>query len=214
MADSWDDDVDGLLTDVDDLLYSKYKIHVKDLLNNPYRFGNFNNIVNITELMKSDVDDYINGFIDLMKNEVKKLNDDELKATAVTSQISQTLSLAAKQKNIPIITPVSYSPDQTRTEIILIENNDQNLTLLLQKLIENAILVIDTTIKYENYKFGNWTIITQNGKNYNIQLNINSNMLLKIMQSKKTIDNLFDNAGTIVKEIASAQPSTPKNNKK
>ncbi|MCL5433620.1 MAG: hypothetical protein M1538_01410 [Candidatus Marsarchaeota archaeon] len=211
MAELWDNDVDEILSDVDESIYAKYKIHVKDLLNNPYKFSNVNNISKVIELIKADIDDYINGFTDLMLKEKKELNDIELRADALTKQISQFISLNSKQNNVPVITPVIYIPEPTKTELIYIENIDTNISTFLQTIIPKAVFIVNTSTKYENYNFGDWTIVMQNGKNYNIKIFINQNMLIKILRSKENIGNLFAGAKMVINEIiaGSSKPTTP-----
>ncbi|MGC8648700.1 MAG: hypothetical protein ACP5UN_00560 [Candidatus Micrarchaeia archaeon] len=203
MADLWDDSTDQMLSDIDGAIYSDYNIHIKELLSNPYKFVNETDILTKIDKMKADSDSYIDDLLSSLSIEKKDFDNKAASAHAVTNQLNQMIALTAKQKNIPIIKPTLFFIDQTKLDVIYIEKNDTNIISLINKIFPSTTYISDMGITYKGYNFGDWTFVTETGKNYNIKIYIPANVTFQIEQNRDKIDMLFDSAKNAVAEIIS-----------
>jgi|GEM_PF-1834852 len=203
MADLWNDSTDMLLNDVDGFIFDSYKVHIKELLSNPYRFVEETNILDKIDKIKADVDDYIDTLLKTLVDERRDFENKAAAANALTNQLSQMISLAAKQKNIPVIKPTLFFIDQTKLDIIYIEKSDQNITALINKILPITTYISDTSVTYKGYSFGDWTFATDSSKNYEIRVNIPSNMVFQLEQSRDTVDGLLTGTKKAIAEMIS-----------
>jgi len=203
MADLWNDSTDMLLNDVDGFIFDSYKVHIKELLSNPYRFVEETNILDKIDKIKADVDDYIDTLLKTLVDERRDFENKAAAANALTNQLSQMISLAAKQKNIPVIKPTLFFIDQTKLDIIYIEKSDQNITALINKILPITTYISDTSVTYKGYSFGDWTFATDSSKNYEIRVNIPSNMIFQLEQSRDTVDGLLTGTKKAIAEMIS-----------
>ena len=203
MADLWNDSTDMLLNDVDGFIFDSYKVHIKELLSNPYRFVEDTNILDKIDKIKADVDDYIDTLLKTLVDERRDFENKAAAANALTNQLSQMISLAAKQKNIPVIKPTLFFIDQTKLDIIYIEKSDQNITALINKILPITTYISDTSVTYKGYSFGDWTFATDSSKNYEIRVNIPSNMVFQLEQSRDTVDGLLTGTKKAIAEMIS-----------
>jgi hypothetical protein len=201
MANPWDDATDQILSNIDSITYNNYKIHIKELLSNPYKFVNETDILTKIDKLRADSDSYINNLLNSLVAEKNDFNNKAANAHAVTNQLNQMITLMAKQKNIPIIKPVLFFIDQTKLDIIYIEKNDTNIVSLINKIFPITTYISDTSIAYRGYNFGDWTFVTESGKNYNIKIYIPNNAIFQIEQNRDNIDMLFDSAKNAISEI-------------
>ena len=203
MADLWNDSTDMLLNDVDGFIFDSYKVHIKELLSNPYRFVEETNILDKIDKIKADVDDYIDTLLKTLVDERRDFENKAAAANALTNQLNQMISLAAKQKNIPVIKPTLFFIDQTKLDIIYIEKSDQNITALINKILPITTYISDTSVTYKGYSFGDWTFATDSSKNYEIRINIPSNMVFQLEQSRDTVDGLLTGTKKAIAEMIS-----------
>ena len=192
MADLWSDYTDGMISDIDDELGTKYKMSVRRFLSDPGKYAKQEGISITMGNMQEDVDGIIDEQLKDYAAEQKSLMDDAAKADSITTQITQTLNLKAKQNKLPLIRPVMVERDETHDEVVYINSVESGTLMLIDKLTDNADFVADFTYPYKNYKIGNWLFCGE--KNYTLRVYLQPSEVLYIENGKNEIDALFNNA--------------------
>jgi hypothetical protein len=199
MAELWSDYTDMLISGIDKQLGSKYKFSLAALLTNPNKYASQPNIQISIGNMKEDVDKYIDDKVKAMADEQKDLDDAASKADSVTGQLSRSISMQAKQNNIPMIRPVSIDRNTDREETIYIDTIDTGVSSLVQKLVSSAILVVDLSAGYKNYNIGSW--LFSGSKNYVLNVYMPDSTLLALEASRLEINGLLELASNTIKGL-------------
>ena len=197
MADLWSDYSDVVISNADAALGNKYKIKIRDFLAAPMRYAGQTNIVTTAQNMKEDLDKYIDKIYDGLKDERTDFNDAASKADSVTSQLAQNISLQAKQNRVPIITPAQIVREESNDEVIYVDKVDSGVFSMIEKLVLSSTYIADTTSKYGSYSIGEW--LFSGSKNYVLRAYLPDSPILTIDASKEELDQIFDNAISIIK---------------
>jgi hypothetical protein len=171
---------------------SKFGIDIEEFLRNPQGFSNDQDIANKIEQIEAELSEDIDEIIKSMGDAQKRFNDDMAKADAVSKKLGQAISIQARQLGIPMITPKD-TDGFDNTEMIYVDNADDNTLALAQKLLGMSNFVIGGALTYNEYKVSDWTFAT-NSKNYAIRINIPSNPVLDMEYAKTEITDAIDAA--------------------
>ncbi|HUC38880.1 MAG TPA: hypothetical protein VL944_01995 [Candidatus Acidoferrum sp.] len=198
MADLWSDYTDALIKDIDQRIGNKYKLSVRDLLSNLDRYSSQPNISATISNLKEESNKYIDGLLDGMKPQAKEMDDSMAKASEITRQLAQNISMQAKQNNKPVIKPVELTRNRDMEEIIQVDNVNDQLLKLAERLVEQSNFVADFTFAYKNYNVGSWLFST-NSKDYTINVFLPSNSALDLEVGRQELNDLFDSAMSFVR---------------
>ncbi len=196
MAEHWSDYTDFVLTSIDKKISTKYKISLKKLLSGPSKFSSQPNIQATIKNLAEEVNSFIDTAIASMPDAKKALADSVLKADAVTRQLSQNISMQAKQHKVPVVTPVSIIRDETKEEIISVNDSTPDVLALVEKLAASSMLVADFSYAYQNASIGSW--LFSGHKNYILEVFVPDNDVAMLEASRIEITDLLAAAGVMI----------------
>ncbi len=192
MAENWSDYTDIMLTEVSSRLGQKYKVDLKKMLANPANYKGQANIWITFSNMKEDTNKILNDMTQEVKDQQQELIAAVTKADAITSQLSQNISMQAKQHNTPLIKPVQINRDGTGDETIFVDSVDPSILTFIDKMATNASYIADYSFMYKDRKIGSWLFSGE--KSYMLTVYIPMNDAYLLDQSKEEINGLFDSA--------------------
>ncbi len=199
MADLWSDYSDGIIKNVDKQIGVKYKLTLRSLLMDPSKYVSQPNIQMTIENLKEEVGKYFDGRVNEMEVEKKAFEDAAMRSDALTGQLSQSISIQARQNNVPMIKPVAVERDTDEEEKIYIDSVDNSVIALVSKLVLSSLLIADFTTTYGNYKAGEW--LFSGHKNYVLSVYMPSNGYLQLQSSRDEIIALLDTASGFIKGL-------------
>jgi hypothetical protein len=198
MAELWSDYTDIIITDMDSALGAKYgKVNVRKFLSSPAKYAALPNISSDAQRMKSDANEYLDGVLEGLSEQKARLDDGLLKADSLTGQLSQSISMLAKQNRIPVIKPAFMERNTADDQVIYIDSVDSGVAALIEKLVANAVYIADRTDTYENRRVGEWLFGGQNS--YIVKVYVPQNEVMLVQGAKDEINSLFDVAINFVK---------------
>lgn len=198
MAELWTDYTDSLIDRIDGKLKDKYKFSLRDFLSTPDKYSKNPNIEMTLSNMKEDIDKYIDDMITSMPQDSKALQTNITKCNSVTIAVAQTISNVTKQNKIPFIKPVTVDRDFARDETIYIDNADQSMMALINKLAEDSKFVCDFSTSYKDYTLGEWFF--SGTKNYTVTIYLEPNEVLSLETSKEELDSIMEASIASVKK--------------
>ncbi len=199
MAELWSDYTDGILKNLDKQVSMKYKLTLRSLLTDPAKYASQPNMHMTIENLKEEVHNYVEGRVKEMGAEKKAFEDALMRADAVTSQLGQSIVIQARQNNVPIIKPVTLDRDTDDDERIYIDSVDNNIIALLNKLVMSAMLIVDSTTTFGNYKVGEW--LFSGHRHYVLVAYLPSNSYVLLQQSQDELINLLNTASSFIKGL-------------
>jgi hypothetical protein len=199
MADLWSDYTDMLITGIDKQLGSKYKFSLRAMLTDPVKYATQPNVQITIENLKEDVDKYLDERSTALATEQKELEDQAAKADSITGQLSRSITMNAKQSNVPVIKPVTLDRDTAKEKAIYIDNIDSNVNTLVEKLVSASILIADLGTVYKNYKFGSW--LFSGNKDYVLSVYVPDSSFLMLEASRIELDGLLLSASSFIKGL-------------
>jgi len=197
MADMWSDNADVIIRAVDKNIVSNYGFSLSDFFTDPSKFASKPNILTTVSNIKEYVENYVNGQLEGLDDQRKKLNDDAAKCNAITSQLSQAIISEAKQSKIPVIKSDTVVHDESKDEIIYVKNATGDLLRLAERLVDSSLLVVDMTTDYNGSLIGEW--LFSGSKNYVMRVDLDPNPILSLEQGMNEINQIFDAATDYIK---------------
>ncbi|MCW6159476.1 MAG: hypothetical protein LVQ95_00075 [Candidatus Micrarchaeales archaeon] len=197
MAALWSDYTDGVITNIDDSLKGKYKFTVREFLTNPAKFAKQPNIETTAGNMQDDALKFVDTALAGMTAQKAKLDSDVSKADSATKQLSQSISMQAKQYKIPVVRPALTYRDQTKDEIIYVDTVDTSITALVEKLVSSSKYITDSTVRYGNSSVGEWYF--SGDKQYVLRVYLPPNEALSLQGTRDELALLFDTAKDFIK---------------
>ncbi len=199
MADLWSDYTDILITEIDKQIGSKYKFSLRSLLTDPTKYAAQQNVQITIENVKEDVDKYLDDKAGTMAEEQKALNDEAAKADSITGQLNRSMTMNAKQNNVPIIKPAAMDRDPTREKRIYINTIDGSVTALIEKLVASSMFIADFSTAYKEYSFGSW--LFSGNHDYALSVFVPDNPILLLEASRAELDGLLLSASNFIKGL-------------
>ncbi len=197
MAALWSDYTDGVMTNIDDSLKGKYKFTLREFLTNPAKFAKQPNIEATAGNMQDDALKFVDTALAGMTAQKAKLDSDVSKADSATKQLSQSISMQAKQYKVPIVRPALTYRDQTKDEIIYVDSVDTGITALVEKLVSSSKYITDSTVRYGNSSVGEWYFSGE--KQYVLRVYLPPNEALSLQGTRDELALLFDTAKDFIK---------------
>ncbi len=198
MADLWSGYTDALIKQIDKGLGDKYKMSIGELLTNIDRYAKQQNIQTTVSNMQEDVNRHIDGMLKGMPEQVKAMEESMAKANEMTRQLSQNISMQARQHSVPFVKPFDVVRNTGTEETVQIDNIDDQVLRLVERLTDGAIMVVDFSASYKDYNIGSW-LFDRPDKNYNISVYIAPNDATSLEMSREELDDLFTAASNFVR---------------
>jgi hypothetical protein len=193
MAKMFNADTEQLLKRITPAIKSKYDLNINELVANPQKFAGDASIPDKIDGIKADVSTSIDGIIASMGDAEKELDGEMSKADSISKKLIQQVSIHSKQNNIPVITPYLAERDDKINENIYIDNADDPVLTLIERLVSNSIFILSSTTSYKDYQIAEFTFVT-NSKDYTIRININLNTVFDLEYSRTEILDALDAA--------------------
>ena len=186
-----DDVIDMLEPEISE----KYNISLKLLVTDPLSIENKDDAANKIADIKGDVENYL----DKLSAQSAEKPDELIKTLGNINDISIKLENAiitnAHEKQIPILN-ATLSRARKKDEVINIENFDENVMLLVNKLLATSLFAINESYTYKEYKIGSW--IFSSAKNYSLQVFLAAHELMIIDYAKTELENMLEQASSIL----------------
>lgn len=199
MAELWSDYTDFVLTSLDKTFADKYKLQIRDIISNPDKYASQKDIEKTLTNMREDANSYIDSSISTMPEEKTALEDALAKADSITKQISDNLSVRAKQYKVPIVKPVSVEREVVKDEVISIDSANSDTLALIEKLTESSSYIADMTYTYNESLVGSWFF--SGSKNYVLDIFMPDNDVALLEASRAEINDLIDSVLAVIRGI-------------
>jgi hypothetical protein len=183
-------------------------VSARDILTKPAFYVSKSNIETTFSNIREDVENYIEELAKGMEDDKKDMEKDGLKCDAVTKQLSQNISMQAKQNNIPIIKPVSIDRNTDGEEVVYINNVDNGIIALIAKLSTSTSFIADFSTVYKTYNLGQWLFDGQ--KNYVINVAMEPNAYMDLDSAKEEINVIMDGIEGYFKNAGSSDAGQEK----
>ncbi len=201
MAEFWSDYTDSLISDIDEELGSKYgKMNLRKFLTNPAKFAGQPNFSADSQNLRKDTESYIDAMFEGLGKEKQDFEDSLLKADTMTAQLSNNISMQARQLKIPIIKPAMVERDDSTDEKFYVDTVNTDVFALIEKLVSNAIYIADNTYTYMDRKVGDW--LFGGSRNYVLRVYVPQNQAMLLTDAREEINGIFDAASGTVKKQA------------
>lgn len=198
MAEQWTGYASMIINYVEPGIKDKYKLSLTDLLSDPDSYiakpDMWIAVENISEFIKG----YVNDMISKMPKDKAALEKDAMKCDSITKQISQNISMQAKQNKVPFIKADSIERDTSKDEVINISTVDADILKLVEKLMAEAHFVSDFSSNYEEYKIGDW--LFSGAKNYVIRVNMQPNSVLDLEVGREEVLDMLTGIQNAIKK--------------
>jgi hypothetical protein len=199
MADLWSDYTDMLIAGIDKQFSSKYKFSLRALLTDPTKYASQQNVQVTIDNMKEEADKYLDDRVTALGAEQKDFDDAAAKADSISGQLARSITMNAKQNNVPVITPVAVDRDMTREKRVYIDTIDSSVTMLIEKLAASSMLIANLSTTYKEYTFGSW--LFSGNKDYVVSVFVPDSSLLMLEASRIELDGLLLSASSFIKGL-------------
>ncbi|OWP53275.1 hypothetical protein Micr_00683 [Candidatus Micrarchaeum sp.] len=198
----WSENTNDLIESLAPVINDKYGIALKDILINPAFYVSKKDIETTFSSIRNEVDDYVETTMKGLEDEKKNFEKDGLKCDAVSKQLTQSITMLAKQNNIPVIKPVSIDRNVDNEEVIYVNNIDSGLTALITKLASASSFIADFSTTYKTYSLGQW--LFDGHKNYVINVSLEQNSYMDLDQARDELKVIMDGIDAYFKGQGSA----------
>ena len=198
----WSENTNDLVESLAPVINDKYGIALKDILINPAFYVSKKDIETTFSGIRDEVDDYVETAMKGLEDEKKNFEKDGLKCDAVSKQLAQSITMLAKQNNIPVIKPVSIDRNVDNEEVIYVNNIDSGLTALMTKLASASSFIADFSTTYKTYSLGQW--LFDGHKNYVINVSLEQNSYMDLDQARDELKVMMDGIDAYFKGQGSA----------
>ena len=198
MADAENNDfADNIIDILEPQISEKYNISLKMLLTDPLSIENKKDTIEKITDIKTDINSYIDTLISESSEKESELNKLLENINDVSLKLDAFIKKNATEKNIPVLKAI-YSRNTKKDKIINIENFEENVTLLVNKLLSASLFVIDESYKYKEYDVGAWIFSSNN--DYAIEVFLPPQELMIIESARIELNNLIDQTNAILSD--------------
>ena len=194
----WSDNANVIIEDIAPDIKDKYNIDLKDLLMKPEFYVSKKGIEVTVDNINEDINNYMADMESSMQDDKKDFEKDGLKCDAVSKQLSQNISMQAKQNNIPLIKPLDIERDTEIEEVIQINNIDNGVMALISKLSSLSNFIADFSSNYKTYSMGRW--LFDGKKNYVVNVSLEPNAYAEFDIAREEITALVNNVRDYLKQ--------------
>ncbi len=197
MAELWSDYTDSVIDGVDKKIGSKYGISLRDLLTDPGKFSSKQNVSNTISNLQEEANSYLDAMIASMPEQKRAFENAGAKCDSTSKQLSQAVTMQARQNKVPVMNPASITKDDTMDETIFINAFDTTTSALIDKLLTHTFYVADFSYKIKDYTVGSW--LFSGKKNYIISVFLQPNEVLAAEASRSELVDLLTTAENYLK---------------
>ncbi len=185
----WDEDTDGFISDLDDIVSKKYGVTLRSLLLNPAKYTARQGAEKLVNGAKEEVSAYFGSLLDGMKDEQARLQSDMETADSQYIAVNSVITDKAAAARIPYIKPMYVSRDRESEESVLIERYDESLEPFIGKLVSASNYIADVSAVYKKYHLGSW--LFSGSKNHVLTLNPPASPILTIDAGMDAISGML-----------------------
>ncbi len=171
-------------------MLQKYKLSLRDILENPSEYSEKPNIQDTINSMKKEIDDYFNSVKAEYADEEKKLSEELKRMDEVYKKIDTLITSKALELNVPYIDPLEINRDTTNDEIIVIYDYSDDIEKLIERLLSSSIYAADLSTPYEDYMMGLWFFSGPRPRA--LSVNAPTSPLLEIEAGRLEIDSILE----------------------
>ena len=180
-------------------IFEKYSISLKQLLADPLAIEDKDNAAGKIPAIKEDIDNYMNKLNSQSSESQETLDKSLQNANNISIQLKELITTVAREKQIPVLN-ATFGRNIKKDEVISIENFDENVTLLVNKLISTSLFVVNESYRYREYEIGAW--VFSSNKDYALQVFMPPHEIMIIDSAKSELDGLLDQALSILSSKA------------
>ena len=186
----WDEDTDGFISDLDDIVSKKYGMTLRSLLLNSAKYTGRLDAGATIDGAKEEVRAYFDSLLEGLKDEQAKLHSELEIANSQYISVDSVVTDKAAAARIPYIKPMYVSRQRESEEVVFIERYDESLEPFVGKLVAASNYVADVSAVYKTYRLGSW--LFSGAKNHVLTINPPTSPILTIESSRDTVNDMLD----------------------
>ena len=186
----WDEDTDGFISDLDDIVSKKYGMTLRSLLLNSAKYTGRLDAGATIDGAKEEVRAYFDSLLEGLKDEQAKLHSELEIANSQYISVDSVVTDKAAAARIPYIKPMYVSRQRESEEVVFIERYDESLEPFVGKLVAASNYVADVSAVYKTYHLGSW--LFSGAKNHVLTINPPTSPILTIESSRDTVNDMLD----------------------
>ncbi len=186
----WDEDTDGFISDLDDIVSKKYGMTLRSLLLNSAKYTGRLDAGATIDGAKEEVRTYFDSLLEGLKDEQAKLHSELEIANSQYISVDSAVTDKAAAARIPYIKPMYVSRQRESEEVVFIERYDESLEPFVGKLVAASNYVADVSAVYKTYRLGSW--LFSGAKNHVLTINPPTSPILMIESSRDTVNDMLD----------------------
>lgn len=186
----WDDQTDQIITDIDDIYTAKGQISLRDMLLNPRKYLEKEDIQVQLQELKKNADSYFTTMLSGLAAEQKDLDHQFAGTDLLYVKIDGVIASKAASARVAYITPSSVYIDTDRREEIIIEEYNDQTEAFIGKLVNASDYVANLSGTYKEHKLGSW--IFSGTRTKMLSLRIPESPVLGIERSRSIISDSLE----------------------
>ncbi|MCL5007196.1 MAG: hypothetical protein M1164_00755 [Candidatus Marsarchaeota archaeon] len=192
MENTWSDYTDAIVSNMDGMVKSKYGVSLRDLLSDPSSVASKEGVADSIKRIKEDVDAYLDELAESMGPERKRVEDGMSKASAITQQLAQNVSMQSKQYKVPLAKPVVLDRKDDDDTKIYVDSVDQGVLSIIEKLVSSSTMIFDQSYKYKDYSIGSW--LFSGAQAYSVTVYTPTSEYISLEYAREELETLLDAA--------------------
>jgi archaellum component FlaC len=196
MAEILSDYTQSLVKDMDKEAGTRFSLSISEAINNLDKYATRPNIGVTISNMKEYANKYIDNALGSVSKEAKDMEDDLSRADSITRQLTQNISMQAKQHEVPIIKPFNVARDISKEETIEIDSIDDQTIKLMERLALRSDMIADFSYKFKEKAVGSW--LFSGAKNYVVNVHVPQNEAMNLELAREELNGVFDAASHYV----------------
>lgn len=193
------DFADDVVDMLEPQIFEKYSISLKQLLTDPLSIEDKETAAGKIGAIKADIDSYMDKLMSQSAENQGALDKSLENANNISAQLKEAITASAREKQIPVLN-AAFGRNVKKDEVISIENFDENVALLINKLIASSLFVVNESYKYKEYEVGAW--VFSSNKDYALQVFMPPHEIMIIDSAKTELDGLLDQSLAIMSSKA------------
>lgn len=191
----WSRPTEEMLAKLDSSFLQKYKLSMRDIMSNPAEYSTKPGINETISAMEQEVDKYFNEVMAMHTEEQKALDIDLKRIEDIYTKINSLIETKAKELHVPYINPMGISRETTGEETVIIYEFDDEISALVDKLMQSSVYVADLSAEYKDHPVGYWFFSGQKGRA--ISISPPESSLIEIQNSHDEINTALNGAKSL-----------------
>jgi spore coat protein CotF len=184
----------SLVKDMDKEASTRFSLSISDMINNLDKYETRPNIKVTISNMKEYANKYIDNALNSISKEARNMDDDLSRIDSMTRQLTQNLSMQAKQHGIPIIKPFNVARDTSKEETIEIDSVNDQIIKLMERLAVKSDLIADFSYTFKDRMIGSW--LFSGAKNYAVNIHVPQNEAMNLELAREELNGVLDAASS------------------